>query len=1153
MWSVSAENQIHRLRRILFRSVLRKDLSWYDTHKSGELNTRLTEDIENIRNGIGDKLAVVIQWTTTFFGGLGLGFAKSWKLTLVIMAVAPLIAISAALASKAVQKLTSLELNAYAKAGAIAEEVLSSMRTVAAFGGEDKEVHRYTSNLDDARKLGIKRNTVQAASLGILFFFIFLSYALAFWYGTKLFIEDGLGAGEILITFFGVLFGAFSLGSAAPNIADFTTARGAAATVFDIIDEQTEIDSGSEEGKTPSEVTGVITFEDVHFSYPSRPDIKILNGLNLEVNVGKTVALVGPSGCGKSTAVQLVQRFYDPSQGAVKLDGTDIREFNIKWLREKIGVVSQEPVLFATSIAENIRYGRLDVTAEEIETAAMEANAHEFIASLPDGYNTLVGDRGAQLSGGQKQRIAIARALVRNPKILLLDEATSALDTESEGIVQAALEKVQSGRTTIVIAHRLSTIQNADLICSLKDGKVAEKGSHEELMAIDSGIYSSLVALLLRKNEKTTEEDEVLEEEIELNSKDEELTPILTRKMSRNAGNDSFAGRIKRMVSTVSDTSEHLSEEKIEETEVLEKFSIGRIMKLNSPEYHWIFIGCIAAAINGASQPAFAVVFSRILEAFSFPEDELKRRSNLYCGFFALIGVIMFAANLVQGATFGKSGEELTKRVRSMSFKAMLRQEISWFDDHKNSTGSLTTRLAKQASDIQGATGARLGTLIQSFCNIGTAIIIAFIYGWQLTLLVLAFLPLIAVAGAIQWKVIQGSVVSNKAAYEGAGRVSSEAIDNIRTVASLAREDTFYEKYEDYLEEPYRASVQKGLMGGFAFGFSQCIIFFAYAATFRLGSDLVIRDKMEFENVFLVFSAIVFGGFALGRTSSLAPDYSKAKAATAQMFKLIDKVPYIDSYSTSGQILENFKPEIHFRNVKFRYPSRPDVKVLNNLSVDVSEGEMLALVGSSGCGKSTTIQLMERFYDTEAGEVVFDNFEIKALNVKWLRSQIGLVSQEPVLFDLSIAENIAYGDNSRQVSMEEIIEAAKDANIHDFITSLPEGYETRVGDKGTQLSGGQKQRVAIARALVRNPKILLLDEATSALDSESEKVVQDALDKAKEGRTCIAIAHRLSTIQNAEKIAVIKAGSVSELGTHQELLAENNFYHFLYTAQDMQH
>ncbi|XP_071802901.1 ATP-dependent translocase ABCB1-like isoform X2 [Asterias amurensis] len=1164
LWNTTASRQMFTIRKLFFAAILRQEIGWFDTHESGELNTRLSEDVDKIRMGIGDKVGQTLYLITVFLGGIVLGFIKSWKLTLVILAISPLIVASAGLMAKVLQTFSKKEFDSYAKAGSIAEEVLSSIRTVVSFGGQQKELARYTTMLEGAKSQGIKRNTAQAAGIGVVYLVMFGAYGLAFWYGTKLFLEMELLPGDILVVFFAVLFGAFSFGQAGPNFGNISQARGAAAVIWAVIDQKPSIDSSSDKGLKPDTVTGEISFENVHFVYPSRPDVKVLKGLNLKVKQGQTVALVGSSGCGKSTTVQLVQRFYDAGEGVVKLDGVDLKDLNVKWLRQHTGTVSQEPILFACSIKDNIRYGRMDVTDEQIQAAAVEANAHDFISALPKGYDTLVGERGAQLSGGQKQRVAIARALVRNPKILLLDEATSALDTESEGTVQAALDKAQSGRTTIVIAHRLSTIRNADMICAFKEGIIVEQGTHAELMTLEGGIYQNLVQLQSRKEEKPEKPKEELEDEDE--DEDEkktnetkvqqiENTPLIDgNDLNRSDSKRGSVKGLKRMMSNISSHSvSSKKDEKKEEEELLKYFSFGRIMKMNSPEWCYIIMGSIAAGVNGAMQPAFAIIFSRVLGTFALTDvDEINARTTLYCLLFAAIGVVIMVASVVQGSALGKSGEELTVRLRHNAFKAMLRQDISWFDNEKNSTGALTTRLATEAAQVQGATGARIGVLMQSVCNIGTAIVISFIYGWQLTLLVLAFLPFIAIAGAIEWQLVQSSEAQDKEALEASGKVATEAIENIRTVASLTREETFQSKYLSLLEGPYRTNLKRAQASGIAYGVSQGIIFFAYAAAFRLGGHLVEIQVMTFDNVFLVFSAIIFGGFALGGAAALAPDYSKAKFACSHLFKLMDREPEIDSYDTEGHVMTDYNPEIKFDNVRFRYPSRPDVPVLRGLSVSVKPGETLALVGSSGCGKSTSIQILERFYDAGSGTVTLDERGLSTLNIGWLRSQIGLVSQEPVLFDRTIAENIAYGDNSRDVGMEEIIAAATKSNIHEFIAALPAGYETKVGEKGTQLSGGQKQRVAIARSLVRNPKILLLDEATSALDTESEKVVQEALDEAKKGRTCITIAHRLSTIHDAEKIAVIRHGKVAELGKHDELMQLKGQYYNLYTAQDLQ-
>lgn len=478
-------------------------------------NPPIFSDLEKLKEGIADKLAIFVYLVMSFLTCVVFALVYGWKLTLVILSCAPVIIVSTAFVAKMQSSLTTKELKSYSIAGNIAEEVLSSIRTVIAFGGRAKEVDRYRSNLADAEHTGKLKGMFSGIGGGVMWGFIYCCYSLAFWYGLELIIADRdnlvkeYSPAVIIIVLFGVLAGAQNLGFTSPHIEAFATARGSAQAIFDIIDRRPDIDSMATSGLLPEKIEGDIKFENIFFRYPARKDVPILRGLNLTVKPGQTVSLVGHSGCGKSTCLQMLQRLYDPEQGNVTINGVNIKDMNVTHLRSFMGVVGQEPVLFSATIAENIRLGRPNATQSEIECATRSANCHEFISKLPNvrilyftnsnvliflvqGYNTMIGEQGGALSGGQKQRIAIARALVRNPSILILDEATSALDPHSERLVQDALDKASKGRTTIVVSHRLSTITNSDKIVFVENGQVMEEGTHQELLD-KKGHYFQLV------------------------------------------------------------------------------------------------------------------------------------------------------------------------------------------------------------------------------------------------------------------------------------------------------------------------------------------------------------------------------------------------------------------------------------------------------------------------------------------------------------------------------------------------------------------------------------------------------------------------------------------------------------------------------------
>uniref|UniRef100_A0A8C6HP09 Bile salt export pump n=1 Tax=Mus spicilegus TaxID=10103 RepID=A0A8C6HP09_MUSSI len=1032
LWVISGARQIRKMRKIYFRRIMRMEIGWFDCTSVGELNSRFSGDINKIDEAIADQMALFLQRLSTALSGLLLGFYRGWKLTLVILAVSPLIGIGAAVIGLSVAKFTELELKAYAKAGSIADEVLSSIRTVAAFGGENKEVERYEKNLKFAQRWGIWKGMVMGFFTGYMWCLIFFCYALAFWYGSRLVLDEGEYTPGTLI-------------------------------------QQPITDCMSGDGYKLDRIKGEIEFHNVTFHYPSRPEVKILNNLSMVIKPGETTAFVGSSGAGKSTALQLIQRFYDPCKGMVTLDGHDIRSLNIRWLRDQIGIVEQEPVLFSTTIAENIRLGREEATMEDIVQAAKDANAYNFIMALPQV--PYLQSRGVQKSSKEE--------LILRVGYFVLFCSQKNKSTE---------EKEKKIRSVIEPCCNLLAIFNLSCLAVFSRASIRQRSksqlshlSHEPPLAI--GDHKS--------SYEDRKDNDVLVEEVE---------PAPVR----------------------------------------------RILKYNISEWPYILVGALCAAINGAVTPIYSLLFSQILKTFSLVDKE-QQRSEIYsmCLFFVILGCVSLFTQFLQGYNFAKSGELLTKRLRKFGFKAMLRQDIGWFDDLKNNPGVLTTRLATDASQVQGATGSQVGMMVNSFTNIFVAVLIAFLFNWKLSLVISVFFPFLALSGAVQTKMLTGFASQDKEILEKAGQITNEALSNIRTVAGIGVEGRFIKAFEVELEKSYKTAIRKANVYGLCYAFSQGISFLANSAAYRYGGYLIVYEDLNFSYVFRVVSSIAMSATAVGRTFSYTPSYAKAKISAARFFQLLDRKPPIDVYSGAGEKWDNFQGKIDFIDCKFTYPSRPDIQVLNGLSVSVDPGQTLAFVGSSGCGKSTSIQLLERFYDPDQGTVMIDGHDSKKVNVQFLRSNIGIVSQEPVLFDCSIMDNIKYGDNTKEISVERAIAAAKQAQLHDFVMSLPEKYETNVGIQGSQLSRGEKQRIAIARAIVRDPKILLLDEATSALDTESEKTVQLALDKAREGRTCIVIAHRLSTIQNSDIIAVMSQGVVIEKGTHNKLMDQKGAYYKL--------
>ncbi|CAN8070260.1 unnamed protein product [Agarophyton chilense] len=1162
-----------RIRSGYFSALMRQDAAWHNRFTVGELSARVT-NIEAIELFIARTAVFFVRDLFAIVIGFVFAFTNSWRMSLIIVSFMPVIALVGGIVANISKREGKAVNDASGRATGTVHETISLIRSVLAYGGQSTEHARYRYDLDNLYKREIRRSTAVAFGTGFLMLILMGCFAAGFLVGSR-FVADGIVTLASAVAASSVVPAVFAAFRVANDQKAVAAARTAAQALFEVISRQPTIDPLSESGIIIEDFQGGITFENVEFKYETTPNPNVVNAendkpahepianpttllnFNFDMRPGSSQALCGPSGCGKSTVVSLIERFYDVSGGRILLDGkVDIREVNVRWLRSQIGHVGQTPTLLQGTVRQNIENGvpaelvtdpesgkqsiqRRFVSLQEVITAAKAAHAHEFIEGLPDGYETKVGEGGALLSGGQKQRICIARALIRNPKILLLDESTASLDNNSEAIVQKALDDASANRTTLTIAHRLSSLRNCECVNVLSNGKIEESGTHESLMDIEGSAYRNMVELQLRKTPDNSSDD-VIENDTPGRGDSTTTDPSEGRDMQGDFGLPDGNNLLENI------------EDKIRLSNIPERKHLARkIYKMQKQDTGIICFGVLGSIAVGVSWPLAAACIAELLHIGAAARNqgpEILKWSLLLLG----CGIGAFTGILIQHVFLTMSGERLTRRARISAFGAILSQDMSFFDREENDAGSMAVKLNIQVPLLRQLTSDAAGCTALGFSSVITGLTIAFYYCPLVSLATALFVPGLLLSGYSVFKV--GLNYTNKKVIESV-RVASEAVYAIRTVTAFGLQHDYIERYDSLVlnvaeGKSFSKTVFPSIMMAYIAASPHCL----FGASFWVGS-IVLRDgKCELLDMNKAILGLFFGSVLVGDVTHVVPKPKRARFAAAEFFELTDSRPVelVKGKRFSGSNSVHLKGDIEVKDVRFTYPNRPEVTVLNGFSTKVKAGQTLALVGESGSGKSTIINLIERFYGSRKGSILIDGMDVKDIEISELRSKIGLVHQNPELFNRTVRENIAYGlshDDGTYVPQEKVEEAARIANIHDFISSLPQGYDTIVGVRGDKFSGGQKQRVAIARAIVRHPPILLLDEATSALDVGSEKLVQEGLDAAATGRTTITIAHRLATIRNADRIAVVRSGVIVEEGTHEELVRKHGLYADLLKSQ----
>ncbi|KAL8805519.1 MAG: hypothetical protein Q9182_001888 [Xanthomendoza sp. 2 TL-2023] len=1184
-FSLFGERLVRHMRESYFRGLLRQEIAFFDNLPAGDVASCLTSDIETIRSGVSEKVGIVISSFSYLLGAYVVAFIKNAKLAGMLVSLVPAYIAMAAIGGRYVGRYTSRMSEQIGAATSIASECLCNVVLVQAFGAGPRLEAKFAMKLRKAQRDGLKKALAAATQFGLLFFIAYSANALAFWQGARTIAngsESGVTAGAVYTVIFLLVDASFIISQVAPFLQIFAAAAGASERLQSVVDRSSNIDGiSTDHGMKLDQVLGAINFENVTFRYPSRPNLSIFENVSLCFPAGKHTAIVGPSGSGKSTITALLTRLYNLNGGKILIDSHNVQDVNVRNLRSHIGVVQQDSHLLDRSILENIAHGLVNsdlveyepvllgpslsdvakavragqsfdiavasqtpnvtTVIELVRQAAMLADAHHFISDLQFGYATPIGSSGNGLSGGQKQRIALARALVKNPAILVLDEATASLDTTTERHIQSSLTEVIRGRTTISVAHRLSTIKDADNIIVLKNGQVVGQGTHSELVAMNK-VYAGMVATQMLQTTVPLKREHETPPDSQQPSK---RSPVIEKEAfidSDQTLNETAKGeRIDPLGSQRSVWS-----------------TMRGIASLSRPQLIFVFLGIVAAITVGGAFSGEAVIFGHTIGALSPCRGaaSIRASGNLFGLLFFLFAVLVLAANIISGSSFGRVAETMVLKVRILAFRSLLHQDLEWHSSNGRTPALLLSYLSTDAASLAGLSGTTMGTIVSIMVNLIAGILMTHIIAWKIAVVLLATLPILLGSGVMRLRVLTQLQDRHQIAYATSVGITVEAVNSIQTVATLGLEHEFLAAYKRSLVGPYKASFREIAYADFWLATAYSVSNLIYALAYWWGTKQVVAGLYSQTQFFIVLPALLFSAQSCGQMFALAPDFSKARVASAKLLDLLDIGPGKSAYG--GNTLVDIEPKekdletgcqgqlmlvnqrgirVKFRNVYFSYPARPHSSALQAIDIDILPGQFAALVGPSGAGKSTIFSLLEMFYTPKYGTIEFDG------SPTFERERVALVPQDSHLFDETVRFNIGLGARpGHEATNEEIEAASKLAGIHEVIEALPEGYETRCGPNGDRFSGGQKQRLSIARALVRQPSLLLLDEPTSALDAESEVHFQETLGKISSQMTVIAIAHRLHTIMKASVIFLIEDGRCIDRGTHDELLQRSASY-----------